>query len=210
MASTIDYWVNDPTRGPGIMEIKLVRWSIWLDQWTDIKPPAHISLQVQHQLACAGFSWGAIAALVVGEGPLEPFWYLTEPDQAVIGVIEARISEFWDRVRRNDPPPVTGTEREYDILRALHPEIKKDVTITSEDDTLADDARIMRWAQDQNSANDKTVATIKTKLAAVMGDADLLMMPTAGVRRRKHGKGWRFEVFDRAPPAGNPVNSGAW
>jgi putative phage-type endonuclease len=58
--------VEDGFIGPGALEIKNVDGIQFKRKWLEEEPPAHIVIQHQHQLACAGYAWGAVGAFVGG------------------------------------------------------------------------------------------------------------------------------------------------
>jgi predicted phage-related endonuclease len=74
---------------------------------------------VQHQLACTGFEWAAVAALV-GGNRLEII--NVERNEAFIAELEAKVVEFWGMVQRKAPPPVDGKEPTTQALKLLHPD----------------------------------------------------------------------------------------
>lgn len=106
MGSSFDFQVLESDRGPGILEIKNVDWLAYRQSWIDdgngnIEGPAHIELQVQHQLEVSGFEWAAIAVLVGGN---ETKVVLRNRDREIGANIRATVAQFWDRVNANRPP----------------------------------------------------------------------------------------------------------
>lgn len=195
MGASLDYYIHDPVRGPGILECKNVDWLQWKEHWTETRIPRDIAVQVQHQYACTGFAHGAVACLVGGN---DLRIYPTAPDADSIAAIEMRVSEFWASIRAGKEPQPVGVPAEADFLRRLYPAVEEGEPIAANDDfELAETARLMRWAAEQRLVHERTQEACRVKLAARMGEATLLLLPGAGVRRKKHGKGVRFEVFDR-------------
>lgn len=93
--------------GSGILEIKNVDGLIFRNEWkTDegVEPPAHIEVQVQHQLACCAKQWAAIGVLV-GGNDLHLLTRLRDND--VIKAIENRSEQFWRDLAAGILPPVT-------------------------------------------------------------------------------------------------------
>lgn len=122
LTATIDRWVIEaPGRdGRGDCEIKSV--GAYNSDWREdgvVTVPLHVQIQVQHQLACTGFRWADVAALV-GGNKLEIA--TIERNDEFISELEARAEEFWDRIQRKDPPPVDGTEATARTLKTLHPD----------------------------------------------------------------------------------------
>jgi putative phage-type endonuclease len=118
MGSSFDFQVLESERGPGILEIKNVDWLAYRQSWVDdgdgnIEGPAHIELQVQHQLEVSDFEWAAIAVLVGGN---ETKVVLRNRDREIGADIRAKVSEFWERVNANRPPsPDYSKDAEYII-----------------------------------------------------------------------------------------------
>lgn len=117
-AASLDFEVAaDPAgefQGPGVLETKNADWLIHKRQWTDGEPPLHILLQLQHQLLCTGWQWGAVAALV-GGNDLRLYRYAARPK--LIADIRRRIDAFW---ASKEPPPVDGSDSASHVLAALY------------------------------------------------------------------------------------------
>lgn len=108
MACSLDYLIvaGEPGRsGQGVLEIKNVDWLQERRRWGG-EPPEHILLQLQHQLACAGLEWGAVAALV-GGNRLEIYRYERRP--RLIAEIEKRVADFWASIAEGREPPTDGS-----------------------------------------------------------------------------------------------------
>ena len=88
--------------GPGILEIKNVDAWIFKNEWTD-EAPAHIEIQVQHQLEACARPW-AILAVLVGGNRLETF--VRRRDSEVGAALRQRIRGFWSDLARGILPPV--------------------------------------------------------------------------------------------------------
>lgn len=120
IGSSFDYGiVDDPDLQPGliqgvdlelmlfhsILEIKNVGIDSYARGWIvdgdHIEAPAHIEMQVQHQMAVANVSTAYIAALVGGN---DVKIIKRERDEEVIAAIEERIVEFWKSIDENTPP----------------------------------------------------------------------------------------------------------
>lgn len=101
--------------GPGVLETKNVDWMIHRRQWTDGEPPPHILLQLQHQLLCTGWAWGAVAALV-GGNDLRLYRYAARP--RLLADIRRRVDAFW---ASTEPPPADGSDGASHVLAALYP-----------------------------------------------------------------------------------------
>lgn len=124
LGATLDFEAHDGTEfGPGVLETKNADWMIHKRQWVDGEPPIHILLQLQAQLACTGYAWGAVAALV-GGNDLHVYSYAAKPK--LIADMKARAIAFYRSIDGGRPPPVDGSDGATDVLRSLYPEVIDD------------------------------------------------------------------------------------
>lgn len=134
--ATIDGAVHDPAVGDGIVEAKNVDRMIWLQDWEEDAAPAHIELQLQHQLFVTGAPFGIIAALVGGNDLVT---IRRQPIPSVHARIERELRSFWDQVERREPPDVLGMPQEIPELAALYPFVVPDPILQLFDDAAAAD-----------------------------------------------------------------------
>ena len=91
--------------GVGIMEVKNVDGLQfrrgWSDEGAGIEAPAHIEMQIQHQLEVADLEWSIIAPLVGGNTPVP---IIRTRDRAIGDAIKLATAEFWNRVEYLTPP----------------------------------------------------------------------------------------------------------
>lgn len=120
LGCTLDFVIAaDPDEdGPGALECKNVDWIAHKRSWTDEEPPIHILLQLQHQLAATGFSWGCVAALV-GGNDLRIYRYKARPK--LIAEIRRRVTEFWRSIDEKREPPPDGSDGSTSVLASLFP-----------------------------------------------------------------------------------------
>jgi len=73
----------------------------------DLWPPPYYTAQVQAQMAV----YGATAAwVVVSFGGLPPQGVLVPRDEVIVGAIVDATRELWDRIQRQEPPPIDSSE----------------------------------------------------------------------------------------------------
>lgn len=122
MSATLDYRVLSHSEtapgliGPGVLEIKCVDYLVYKQTWGG-SPPLHIELQHQHQMACSGYAWGAIAALISGN-ELKIWKRRARPK--LIDQIRERVAAFWLSIEKRIPPSVDGTDSTAETLKALY------------------------------------------------------------------------------------------
>ncbi|MBE9509111.1 MAG: YqaJ viral recombinase family protein [Chloroflexi bacterium] len=107
----------DISRGPGAFELKTAG-AARADDWAE-GPPRHYWIQVQHQLAVTGWSWGSIAVLIGGNKFL---WQDIERDDEFIAHLKTKLADFWQRVQEHDPPPPDDTKRSAKLLQKIYPQ----------------------------------------------------------------------------------------
>jgi putative phage-type endonuclease len=104
MGASFDYEVTVGGEMP-LLEIKnvdsLAFKEGWLIDGDNVEAPAHIELQLQHQMAVAGRKLAYIGALIGGNRVV---LIKRERDQAVIDALESKIMVFWDSVAHNREP----------------------------------------------------------------------------------------------------------
>lgn len=115
MGASFDARVVCPERGPGLMEVKLVDWSVIRRHWETDEAAPHIEIQVQHQLEVADrYEWACIAAW----SGTEPRVLIRERDREMGAGIRAAVAEFWSW----NEPPEPDYARDGDTLKRLYPE----------------------------------------------------------------------------------------
>jgi putative phage-type endonuclease len=162
MAATPDYWIvsaHDRT-GAGLVEIKNV--GIWIAKHWDDGVPPYVEIQAQHQMACTGRDYVTVMPLFGGndDRPLD-----IERNQAFIDELEVQCDWFWGFVKRDEAPPVDGSERTLEAIKKLHP------ADNGEQVDLPTDA-LDWWAQLEGAkATIKGAETMKTDADAHLRDA---------------------------------------
>lgn len=167
MACTLDFIARDPARSdPGALEIKNVDAIQHARTWTDGEPPLHILLQLQHQLACTGYAWGAIGGLAGGN---TPHVYRYEAKPGLIAQIRDRVTAFWQSIADGKPPPVDGSDGAAAVLRALYPEVYDELIDLRQDNELPSICAGYLQAVADRKAADKAEAEWKARLVEKVG-----------------------------------------
>lgn len=113
MGASLDFEIKDfegnPYKGRGAFEIKNTSgWAFkkgWLfnEQGNIIQAPLHYELQLQHQMACTGYQWGAFGVLVDGA---KGHVMVRERHPGTIAKIEQAIAAFWASIETGVEPPL--------------------------------------------------------------------------------------------------------
>lgn len=160
-----------PLVGPGVMQVKQVDRKTWYEKWVNNQPPDYIGLQVHHEMACAGYSWGVVVCQI-GGNDLGFYFYQARP--ALTDAIRAKVTEFWDRVAKGEPySPSAGNDGEDRVLRALFPRVDapQEIADLSADNELPDIcADLASWSATRLDA-EKKEKIAKARLKAKIGSA---------------------------------------
>jgi hypothetical protein len=122
LSCTPDAWVEDPTRGRGIVQIKSVSPRTWRRVWHEdgqVELPVWIGVQASLETYLSGAQWACVAALVVEDGltleiidvPLVP---------GLLDRLEMAAAEFWRCVETREPP-MPDYARDLALIKAMHP-----------------------------------------------------------------------------------------
>ena len=185
VGATVDGRVTCPTRGRGIVQVKVVG----ADQqhlWRDKLAPAHIEIQVQTEMIADEAEWGLIAALI---GGTELMLLERRPVASWRTLIIAAAEEMMGRVERDDPPPAFGMECELAVIAELWPEVKRNKVIESEDEALAEDARRFLAANTARKLAEEERTASLVRLRAALQDADCILLPGVYVAQRQDKNG---------------------
>jgi predicted phage-related endonuclease len=173
---------------PGACEIKYtdlphLKPEHWHETNSDLSP---FIIQNQVQMACTGWTWGSI----VGKFPYyQVSWFdQMRDDELFEEVIYPAIDEFWERVKRGDPPPSDETPSAAKALKQLYPrDTGETITVDQEGQRLF--YLWLRAKEDRKEADD-AVKKYETRLREKMGDAlygalpdgTFLALPTTKVK----------------------------
>lgn len=119
MGASLDYEELTEDAGWVPAELKNVDWSVFKNEWEEDEefgfiPPEKYLIQVQHQLSVTGKPYARMYVLVGGNA----LHRITIPrSDRLIKVIEQAVAQFWDSIRKNQPPPVDYTEDRESLMR---------------------------------------------------------------------------------------------
>ena len=170
-------WVGAcDSKDDAIFEIKTVDALAYRNGWTVkddfIEAPAHIELQLQHQLLVSGLRTGYIGALIGGN---RVELLRREADDAVHAAILQRAGDFWRSIEAGTPPPVvTADDARAYIRRQDHAEPGKLLDWRGFDSLPAILDQYLQAKRAAKEAED-AADVLKAELLGHIGDAERVM-----------------------------------
>jgi hypothetical protein len=126
IGATPDVIVNDPQRGLGVVQIKSVGEFAFRKKWVgedkEVVPPLWIAVQaVVEASVVPGAVWAAVAPFRVTDGGLDMPLIDIPLHAGIMTKLRAEVTDFWRRVRENDPyDPDFG--RDGELIARLYAE----------------------------------------------------------------------------------------
>lgn len=161
------------------------------DEWKE-EPHIWQTIQNQIQMACAGFSWGSLAAWFPGHiFRYHDHDYAPEFLTAIYPILE----EFWEHVRRREPPPLRFQEtKKLEAMKRLwNRDNGETVPLTHEQMALID-----RWEELKKEVKkcDNERNDIEAQIYEMIGSAAFGALPdgTMLVAKTVQNKGYTLEV----------------
>lgn len=173
LGASFDFTILSKKDGDGLLEIKNVDSLAHRDEWLieddQVEAPAHIEMQVQHQLLVSGLPYAYIGALVGGN---KTVLIRREPIPNVIQGIVSKAEEFWASIDANkEPKPNFAKDSEFiaKLYRAVRPgsilNLESDNAVTE----MAAEYLAHKAVIEQAEAKR---AEIKAKILTKAGDAE--------------------------------------
>lgn len=172
--------------GPGLMEVKNVDSLIYRNQWcsgAEPEAPAHIEIQLQHQLEISELNWGCIVVFV-GGNHIEVILRLR--DENVGAALRKKVARFWGNLAKGEYPPVQLPE-DLGVIKLLYgfAEPGKILNIRELDELTQTDLRghITEYnvaSRDEKAAKDRK-DTAQGKILQIIGDAEKVITDVATI-----------------------------
>lgn len=152
-----------------LLEIKNVDSIVYMREWTETEAPAHIEIQLQHQLEVIGYEWGWIVALVGGNRTVI---LKRKRDRAVGTAIRAKIDAFWKSIEANEPPAPDFT-RDAETIARLYGYAEPGKVMEARDNVRLNELA-QEYAQFTAQAKIATDAkeAVKAEMLTLIGDAE--------------------------------------
>ena len=171
MGASPDYEIVGHPKGRGTLQIKNVD-GIVRRGWVDDQPPMSFQLQVQHEIACGGYAWGALGVLVGGNRP-ETFEF--DRHESAIAKIETAVAEFWRTIRDGEEPR-PDFERDLSAIQDLYDFANPGKVLDlAADERFAEACDRYKAASAGESAAKKAKDAAKAEILATMKDAELAL-----------------------------------
>lgn len=205
MGSSFDFEILQPAGG--LLEIKNVDALQFKEKWdTDEEineAPPHIELQVQHQFAVSGKSYGYIGALIGGN---TVHLIRREPNDKIIKKIRAKIKQFWESIDRGEEPNPDFV-KDADFIASLYkyaePDSVLDATYDPAIETLAhrylEAGEEVKAAQANKDAAKAELLTMIGPVEKVLGEGFSISAGMVGPAKVAYErKGYRtFRVYKK-------------
>jgi putative phage-type endonuclease len=184
IGSSFDFEILNHPDGPGLLEIKNVDGLVYRNTWTEedgvVEAPAHIELQLQHQLLVTGRTWGAIVALVGGN---DVKVVIRESDPVVQGDIIDECARFWASVQSGVAPEPKYPE-DASVVARLHAHANPGEVVDATGDMETDDlVSRYRHVASEIKGLEEIKDSLKAQLLTRIGTAEKVL-----------GNGWSISA----------------
>jgi putative phage-type endonuclease len=157
-------------RGRGICEIKSTsdrNAILWAEE-----APVLPQVQIQHQFAVTGFTWGSLAVLIGGQ----QFRYMdVERNEDFIAYLIEEEQKFWEMVKNGIQPEPDASDSAKEALRKLYPRDTGEVIALP--DEIAAWAERRRKALEILKRADEDIKLAENHIKAAMKDATKGLFP---------------------------------
>ena len=191
MIANIDRKVVGEDRKIGFEAKTAARPEGWGDAGSDEIPP-YIMCQVQHYLAVTGYDCWDLAVLI---GNRDYRMYRINPIEKIISDLIDAEEEFWDRVQaKAAPEPQWQSAATTRLIKNLYPGTNGQVVELPDVSQKYQD--VLKDAQEQAKIFSGVIDGCKNRIAMLMGEAAVGVMPDGSAYTRKEQKRKAFEVAE--------------
>ncbi len=141
IGATPDLWGQRPDiEGTGVIDVKSVGPST-LQRWRDrdsghTELPVHYAIQVNIQAGMTGSSWGAVAAITIGDGGLDCEMLDVPILPGLYKNFRELAKDFWQRVENKEPYPIDWGRDAETILDMYRDDTGGVVDLSEDEDLL--------------------------------------------------------------------------
>lgn len=176
--SSFDFEILNHPDGPAHLEIKNVDYLAFRDGWLEhddgtVEAPAHIEMQVQHQMLVSGYERSFIGAFIGGNR-----YVIIERlrDADVIAAIRHRIRQFWRDVDDGIEPPPLMPEDAAAVIRLNQFAEPGKIVDATDDANIAALVDRMHQASTAKKRAEEDEKVAKAELLAAIGDAEKVLL----------------------------------
>lgn len=177
IGATPDFFVEDPRRGRGLLQIKNVDFLVFKQKWSPAKDngeaPDYIEAQLQCELAVTGATWGAIGALVAGN---DHHVYIRDAYADVIAAMQSECAKFWQSIRDDVPPPMDFQHDAEFIIKLNSKTTEGKVMDMGDNLELMDLVRQYQLHQAEEKNAQEAKDAIKAQIFVLAGDAEKVLL----------------------------------
>ncbi len=196
--ASLDSEIINHEDGPGVLELKNVRYLTFRDKWENEEPPFHHLIQLQTQIWMTGRTWGAIAALIGGED----FRVWTYPrNERIIQAIEHVIRKFWQSIELQHEPELDSHESTNRALRVIYADDDGGAIDLTQDNEFRRRLEILKQARLDKRAAEATQEAQINFLIKAIGNARDIVIDDEIVATCKAGKTSRpLRILEKPKP----------
>lgn len=166
----------------GILEIKNVDFLQFRDTWTkhedgSLEAPAHIEIQIQHQMLVSGRKFAWIGALIGGN---DIKLIRREADQEIQFEIIARVKDFWSSILENREP-TPDFAKDAEILSKIYGYAEPGKTLKTDSPDLLSLAEQYTIAGKQATQYEEAKKAIKAQILSLIQDIEKVEHPAFSI-----------------------------
>lgn len=166
MGSSFDYEIISGELEGWLIEIKVVDYIVYRDNWFEEEAPEHIETQVQHQLEMTGRE-GCMIVAWVGGNTLKMI--ARKRNQVMGQSIRNQIAKFWDSVERNEPPE-PDYKLDADFIIAMHQSSGANIYDATEEKDLCEKLRAWKAFNTARLDLEKKQKALKAEILDYVGN----------------------------------------
>jgi predicted phage-related endonuclease len=177
LGASPDYYVIDHDRdGVGVLQIKTVGAWQFKKNWSD-GAPDWITLQTSTEMMLVNATWGAIAALVIGDFEYALHTFAVPRHAAAEHKIRAGVADFWRQVDQGIEP-VFDFDRDADLIAQIYRTTKEGKIVD-----LRGDNRVIAVLEELDLLStrvrddEKAIKALKAEMREKIKDAEIALVP---------------------------------
>lgn len=167
MSATLDFVVDEPGTGKGVVETKNRDYMIWRDRYTDDDAWIYDKVQLAHQmLLVPEAAFGAIVVLV-GGNEIKTYRYAREDLAEIMGGLPTVIENFWRSVEQREEPDILAADLPTWALERGPVDMLETLDLPEDLDEVLQRYRL---ASEAASTNKKTAEDAKAQIIQALGN----------------------------------------